>query len=94
MIYLKMQPNALLIWQNFIIAKNSVTLQIKLSGCDILLIEAVYFFFVIVAVGHDCGPSGVPLLPLLAALSAFLGALASGFGWCCSATIEVQFSIA
>jgi hypothetical protein len=31
-IYLKMQPNALLIWQNFIIAKNGVTNLPHLKG--------------------------------------------------------------
>jgi hypothetical protein len=68
-----------------------LVLEIVFGGRDILLVRAVCILAVIVATGHECHPSWVPLLPLLAALITFLGDFASGFRWCYSAAIEDHF---
>jgi hypothetical protein len=66
-------------------------LEIVLSGHDILLIGAVHFLIIIVSTGSN--PLGVPLLQLLATLSAFLNAFAGGFGWGYPTTAEDCFPI-
>jgi hypothetical protein len=63
-----------------------LVLEIMLDGHDIILIGAVYFL--VIVVGSDCNPSGVPHLPHLAALNAFT----DGFGRCRLATARVHLS--
>jgi hypothetical protein len=68
-----------------------LVLEVTLSDCDILLIGAACFLVVISIVGSNCDPPGVPLLPLFAALGAFLSIFASGFGRCYPATVGGRF---
>jgi hypothetical protein len=68
-------------------------LEIALGGRNILVVGAVHFLIIIVTTGSDCDPSGVPLLPLLAALSAFLSAFVGGFGWRLPAATGDRFPI-
>jgi hypothetical protein len=72
---------------------SCLVLEIMLYGLDILLVGAARFLLIIVVTGGDYDPSGVPLLPLLAALSAFFGAFANDFEWRCPTTAKSHFPI-
>jgi hypothetical protein len=70
-----------------------LALEITLGGHDILLVRAVHFFVIIIAIGSDYDPSGSPLLPLLTTLSPYLSAFAGGFGRCFPAPTGDRFPI-
>jgi hypothetical protein len=71
-----------------------LVLEIMFSGRDILLIGVVSFLVITIVVGRNGDASGVPLLPLLAALGALPSILDGGFGWCCSSTTSGCFHVA
>jgi hypothetical protein len=71
-----------------------LALKIALSDQDILLVGVIHFLVIIVAVGSDYDPTGVPLLPLFPTFSALLCAFASGFEWRCLPATNDHFPIA
>jgi hypothetical protein len=71
-----------------------LALEIMLGGHDKLLVGVARFFVIVIAAGSDCDLPGASLLPLLAALSAFLSAFAAGFGWCCSTAAGDRLPVA
>jgi hypothetical protein len=69
-------------------------LEIVLDGSDMFLVGAICFLVVIVvAAGSNCDLLGSLLLPLFAALGAFLSAFAGGFGRCPRLLPRTVFSL-
>jgi hypothetical protein len=71
-----------------------LALEVSLGSRDILFIGVIRFLVVVVATSCECDPPGMPLLPLLAALSAFLCVFDGGLGRCGMATTRGCFPVA
>jgi hypothetical protein len=68
-----------------------LTLEVALSGRDIILVGVVRFLVIVVVAGRNCDPPGTLLSPLFATLGAFLSAFAGGFRWRHTVAIRGRF---